>query len=347
MDLGGEYLGLKLKCPVIASASPLTAMLDGLRWLLALALVLAAGAAVHAQGYPAKPVRIVIPFAPGGGSDAMARPLTEKLHESTGQPFVLEYKPGATGIIGADYVAKSAPDAYTLLIVPSNIATNQLIHPKMPFDVVRDFAPIILLGSSPGMLGGRPSLAVATVAELIAYARANPGKLTYASCGSGSPQHIAGELLKAMAGVNIVHVPYKGCPQGIPDVIGGQVDLTFNTLANLAPHVKSGRIRGYAVTTVKRSSFAPEVPSVAESGLPGFDADVWFGLFAPAGSPRDAIARLNAEANRILALREVRDRMAAQLYEPAGGTPEDLAETIRRDMVRYGKVVREANIRPD
>jgi len=301
----------------------------------------------YAQNYPGKVVRIIVPQPPGGGTDATARILAEKFRETFGQPFIIENKPGATGNIGIDYVAKSAPDGYTLLVVANNFTSNQLMFPKLPFDVVKDFAPVALLGSSPVILGGGVSLPANSLAELISYARAHPGKLTYASCGSGSPQHIAGEMLNAVAHLDLVHVPYKGCALPIPDVIGGRVDIAFNTLSNLRPHILSGKIRAYAVTTAKRSSFAPDIPTFQESGIPGYDLDIWFGLLAPTGVPREIVTRLNAEVNKALASSDMREKLAAQFYEPTGGTPEQFADLIKQDLVRFGKVVRDANIRPE
>jgi tripartite-type tricarboxylate transporter receptor subunit TctC len=300
-----------------------------------------------AQNYPGRVVRIIVPQPPGGGTDATARILAEKFRETFGQPFIIENKPGATGNIGIDYVAKSAPDGYTLLVVANNLTSNQLMFPKLPFDVVKDFAPIALLGSSPVILGGSVSLPANSLAELISYARAHPGKLTYASCGSGSPQHIAGEMLNAVARLDLVHVPFKGCALPIPDVIGARVDVAFNTLSNLRPHIVSGKIRAYAVTTAKRSSFAPDIPTFQESGIPGYDLDIWFGLLAPAGISREIVARLNAEVNKALASGDMREKLAAQFYEPTGGTPEQFADLIKQDLLRFGKVVRDANIRPE
>jgi len=301
----------------------------------------------HSQHYPSRPVHIVVPFPAGGGTDTTARVLAEKLQTAFGQPFIIDNKPGATGNIGTDLVAKSAPDGYTLLVVPNSLATNQLIFSKLPFDALKDLAPIVLIGSSPVMIGARSALPASTVAELVAVARQQAGKLTFASCGTGSPQHIAGELLDAMAQIQMVHVSYKGCAQAIPDLIGGQVDLAFSTIANLSPHIKAGKVKGIAVTTARRSAFAPDLPTVQESGFPGYIVDIWFGMLGPAGLPKEIISRLNSQTNQALTSSDVREKMASQFYESLGGTPEQLVEVIRQDITRFGKVVRDAKIRPE
>lgn len=302
----------------------------------------------HAEDkYPEKPVRLVVPFPAGGGTDTMARTIGLALQQALGQPFLVDNKSGATGNIGTEFVARSPGDGYTLLVVPNSLAINKFLFPKLSFDPQKSFKPVALLGSSPVVVGVKAALPVNSIQELIALAKKNPGKLSYASCGSGSPQHIAGELFKMMAKVDITHIPYKGCSPAAVDAAGGLVDVVFNTVANIRPFVQSGKVRALAVTSGKRSALAPELPTVQESNLPGYDIDVWFGALAPAGTPDTAIARLNAEINKTLARPEIREGMEKISYEPVGGSSKQFAETIQRDLVRYGAVISKAGIRVD
>jgi tripartite-type tricarboxylate transporter receptor subunit TctC len=304
--------------------------------------------AAHAAGkYPEKPVRVVVPFPAGGGSDTMARTMALDLQRALEQPFTVDNKAGATGNIGTEFVARSPADGYTLLVVPNSLVINKSLYPKLPFDPQKSFKPIALLGSSPVVLGVKASLPVNSVRELIALAQKTPGKLSYASCGSGSPQHIAGELFKMMAKVDIAHIPYKGCTPAMVDAAGGLVDVVFNTVANIRPFVQTGKIRALAVTSAKRSALAPELPTVQESDLPGYDIDVWFGALAPAGTPDAVIARLNAEINKTLARPEVRESMEKISYEPTGGSGKQFADVIKRDLERYGAIIGKANIKLD
>lgn len=301
-----------------------------------------------AQAYPEKPVRIVVPFGAGGGTDTMARVVADGFQRALGQPFVVDNKAGAGGNIGMEAVAKAPADGHTLLMVTNNIAINPSLYSKVNYHPVRDFAPIALVGSSPVAISVHPSLKVASLGELITYARANPGKLSYASCGAGTPQHLAAELLAQMARIEFVHVPYKGCAAPMADHLAGTVPVSFTTIALAAPHAKAGKLRTLAVTGSSRSAFAPEVPTVAEAAqLPGYNIDVWFGLFAPAGTPKPVIAKLGQLINQQLASPEVKSKMADQNYQPLGGTPEQLAETVARDIARYEKVIRAANIKAD
>jgi tripartite-type tricarboxylate transporter receptor subunit TctC len=316
---------------------------------IALAAILClAGGQAAAQAYPDKPVRIVVPFGAGGGTDTMARVVADGFQRALGQPFVVDNKAGAGGNIGMQVVAKAPADGYTLLMVTNNIAINPSLYSNAGYHPTRDFAPIALVGSSPVAISVHPSLKVSNLGELITYARANPGKLAYASCGAGTPQHLAAELLSQMTKIDMVHVPYKGCAAPIADHLAGTVPVSFTTIALAAPHAKAGKLRMLAVTGSSRGSFAPDVPTVSEAAhLPGYNIDVWFGLFAPAGTPKQVIAKLNALINQQLALPEVKAKMTEQNYEALGGTPERLAATVARDITRYEKVIRTANIKAD
>ena len=316
------------------------------KWALGLALLALAAAAV-AQSFPSGPIKIVVPFPPGGGTDAMARVMAERFQESMGQPALVENRPGASSMIGLEYVYKSEHDGYTLVVAADALATMGALYGKLPFDPIADFAPIALIGIGHGVIGGHPSLPARTFPELIAWAKANPGKLNFASCGIGTSPHLAGETLKVVAGINMMHIPYKGCASALADVLGGQVPLFFATAAILVPQIKAGKLRGFAVTGARRTSFAPELPTVAESGYPGFDVDDgWFGLLAPGRTPKNVVAKLNAEVNKALARQDVKDKLAAQGYEPLGGTPERFGEVIREEIARAGKLIWDLGIKP-
>lgn len=309
--------------------------------------VLAAGAAA-AQDYPSKPVTIVVPFAAGGGTDTMARVIANNLNAALHQPFIVENKPGAGGNLGMAAVAKAPKDGYTLLMVTNNIAINPSLYKKVNFHPTKDFAPIAMVGSSPVAISVHPSLKINTLPDLIRYAKANPGKLSYASCGAGTPQHLAAELLSQMEKIEMTHVGYKGCAGALPDHLSGIVPVSFSTIAIMAPHVKSGKLKGIAVTGSARSAHAPDMPTVSEAlNLPGYAIDVWFGLFAPAGTPQPIIANLNSIINRQLATAEVKTKMAEQNYDVVGGTPEALAAKVSQDIPRYREVIRVGNIQAD
>lgn len=304
-------------------------------------------ASAEAGDYPSAPVRIVVPFQAGGLTDILARAIAQQAGQHLGQQFVVENKAGASGNIGADFVAKSRPDGYTLLM--GSIGTNAVnahLFSRMPYDTLKDFAPIGLVASGTLMLVAHPSVPAADMKSLLAYAHAHPGKLTYASGGAGASQHLAGELLKTMAKVDIVHVPYKGVVQGVTDVVAGQVDLTFD-LATVEPHIRAGKLRPIAVANGKRSAAFPEVPTIAEAGVPGYEASAWYGLFAPAGTPPAVIAKLNAEVVRALSDPALRQRLATLGAEPAGSSPGELARFVRAEYDKWGRVVREAGIRLD
>lgn len=298
-----------------------------------------------AQGtYPARAVRMIVPFAPAGGTDIMARSLAQRMTESTGQQFVVENRSGANALIATEAVAKSAPDGYTLLMTTNIFTINPWLHPNVPFNVERDFAPITLAGSTPNLLAAHPSIPAQTVKQLVALAKARPGLLTVAAAGLGTPSHLAAELLKQSAGVDLLVVHYKGTGASLNDVVGGQVAMSFGTLPSLAPFVKAGRLRALAVSGTRRAASLPDVPTVAET-LPSFEVITWYGLFAPAGTPREFIIRLHNETVKALASPEVKQRLSAQGFDAEGNTPEQFTEVIRRDLARWKKVIAAAKIR--
>ena len=309
-------------------------------------LVAAFPGGAFAQAYPSKPIRLIVPFAAGGGNDAVARLVGKRLADSLGQPVLVDNRPGAGGVVGAELAAKSAPDGYTLFLggVGSH-AINPNLHRKLPYDPVRDFAPVELLAQAPLVLVVHPSVPARDIAEFIAYARANPGRLNFASNGNGSSSQLAAVMFDTMAGVDMVHVPYKGLSPALADLLSGQVQLMFSSVVAILPHIKAGKLRGLATTGAKRLASLPELPTIAESGLPGYEASSWYGILAPAGTPRDIVARLNAELGKALDQPEVRASLIAEGAEPAGGSPEAFAAHIRSEMERLGKLIRDANIR--
>ena len=315
---------------------------------IALPLVLGLAApGAHAQGYPAKPIRIVVPYPPGGFNDTLGRTLAAKFTEAWGQPVVVDNKPGGNTLIGTDFVAKAAPDGYTLLVVAFPFSVVPSLIKQMPYDTTRDFAPVILAATSPNLLVVHPSLPVRSVAELVALAKAKPGSLSYASTGNGSSNHISMELFKSLAGVDIVHIPYKGSGPAVSDLLGGQVQLMFDNTPNVLPQVKAGKLRALASSGTSRSALTPDIPTVAEAGVAGYELTVWFGLVAPAGTPREVVNKLNAEVTRILAMPDVRERFLAQGVEPVGSTPEQFGEHIRAQMAKWSRVVRDAGVKAE
>ena len=303
----------------------------------------------HAQApFPSKPIRIVVPFPAGGTTDILARAVAQKLTETLGQSVVVDNRPGAGGNIGAELVAKSPPDGYTLLMgTVGTHAINASLYAKMPYDHVKDFAPVILVAGVPNVLVVNPSVPANNVQELIAYIKANPGKVNFASSGSGTSIHLAGELFKTMAGVSMTHVPYKGSAPAVTDLLGGQVQLMFDNLPSALPQIKAGKLRALAVTSAQRASALPDVPTVAEAGLPGFDATSWFGLLAPAGTPKDVVAKLNAEVAKWLASPEAREKLASQGAIAAGQSPEDFTRHIAAETAKWQKVVKESGAKVD
>ena len=316
------------------------------RLAAALALAsLASGAA--AQSWPGKPVRLISQFPPGGGTDLIARNLIPKLAEVFGQQFILEHRPGAAGNIAADFVAKSPADGYVILIANNTLVIQAAMPQKLAFDVVKDFAPIAVVASTPVALAVHPSMPVKSVKDLIALAKAQPGNIAYSSCGTGTAMHLAGELFKQRAKIDMTHVPYKGCGPAIVDGIAGYLPVLFNTITNTTPQAKGGRLRVVALASATRSPVDKNLPTIAEAGLTGFDADIWFGFMAPAGTPRDIITRVNAELNRIVKLPDIVERLSGQLFDIRTGTPEAFSELIRSDIAKWSEVVRDANIKPD
>ena len=301
-----------------------------------------------AQAYPSKPIRFVVPYPAGGPLDTVARLLAQKISGSVGQPVVVDNKPGAGGNIGADIVAKSPADGYTILMgAVATHAINPTLYASIPYDPVRDFAPITQVASTPNVLVVNPGVPAASVAEFIAYAKANPGKLNFGSGSTGSAGHLAGELFKAMAGVEMTHVPYKGAAPAMNDLIGGQVQLMFDNLASSLGQVRAGKVRALAVTTAKRTPLAPELPTIAEAGLPSFDISTWFGVFAPAGTPREALDRLHAQFTLGLAAPDVREKMQNLGAEPVGSTPQEFAAYIRAEADKYARVIKASGAKAD
>ncbi len=303
--------------------------------------------AAFGQAFPRKPMKIIVPYAAGGAADLMARYMCEKFPQSTGQPCVVENRPGAGGMIGMEAMLRADPDGHTLAMMPNNLPIIPGLSPKVPYDTLKDVAPIAMVASTPMMMGVHESFPAKSFGELMAMAKANPGKLNFTSCGSGSPQHLAGEMLGSLARIKWQHINYKGCGAAIADVLSGTVPIFISTYAHFAPQIKNGKLRGFAMMGAKRSRFAPEYPTASESGFPGFDVDVWFGLVGSARIAPAILERLNAEVNKALSLPELRDRLLSQQYEPIGGTAEQFAQVIRSDVERYGKAIREVGVKPD
>jgi tripartite-type tricarboxylate transporter receptor subunit TctC len=313
------------------------------RRTIAALCVVFAGAAL-AQGYPDRPLRIVVPFPAGGPTDISARIIGQKLTEAWGQPVVVDNRAGANGIIGQEAVAKAKPDGYTILLQSIAFAVNPSLY-KLPYDTDKDFIPVTLVASTPLMLVVNPNVPAKSVADLVALAKAKPGQLNFASFGNGSIAHLAGELLNTTAGVRMTHVAYKGVPQSIADVIAGEVQLMFPTIPSALPHVKSGKLRGLAVTSRERSPLAPELPTMIEAGIPGYESGTWFGLFYPAGTPQAIVAKLHGEAVRILRLPEVKAQFENQGFDPIGSTPEEFRKFIRDEMEKYARVTKAAGVK--
>ncbi len=298
--------------------------------------------------YPSRTVRILVGFPPGQATDVVARAVAQRLSETMGQQFFVENRAGAAGIIGSELAAKAPPDGYTLLMSSSGpLAVNPGLYAKLPYDPVKDFAPITLAVTVPLFIVANPSFPPNTVKELIARARANPGKISYASGGNGVTNHLAMELFKSTAGINMVHVPYKGGPPALTDLIAGQVAVMFETGPGALPHVRSGKLKGIAVGSLKRSSAAPDLPTVAESGVPGFDAVAWIAMVAPAGTPPPVIATLNAEIVKMLNLPDTKERFVALGAEPVGSKPEEFGAYMKAEIVKWGNVIRDSGARID
>ncbi len=301
----------------------------------------------NAQQYPSKPVRIVVPFPPGGAVDIVGRTLGAELASAMGQPFVIENRSGAAGIIGSEFVARAASDGYTLLAVSSGHATNPTMFPKIPYSTERDFAPVSLVASSSYILVTHPSMPVRNVRELIAFAKARPQQLDFAGGSTGSLPHLSGELFKLMAGVQMIYVPYKGSAQVTTAVLGGEVPLMFSNMLAIMPFVQTGRFRALGVTGLKRVPSAPDVPTIAEAGLPGYEVAGWYGLVAPAGTAKEIVARLSAQTAAAMRTPEVARRYSSEGADPVGSTPEVFAELISRDIAKWAKVIKASGARVD
>jgi tripartite-type tricarboxylate transporter receptor subunit TctC len=315
---------------------------------IAAALAIAWITIASAQTYPAKPIKMIVPFPPGGTTDILARAISAELNKAWGQPVVVENRPGAGGNIGSDVVAKSPADGYTLLMgTVGTHGINPGLYPKMPYDAVKDFAPVTLVASVPNFLVVHPSVPAKTVKEIIDLAKAQPGKLTFASSGNGTSIHLAGELFKTMTGVNMVHVPYKGSAPAVTDLLGGQVQMMFDNMPSALPHVKAGKLRGIAVTSAKRSPAVPDMPTIAETGLAGYEASSWFGVLAPAATPKDIVAKLNDTIVKALATPDMKEKLSSQGAEPIGNTPAEFAAHIQAEIAKWAKVVKASGAKVD
>lgn len=310
-------------------------------------LLVMAATMPQALAWPERPVRVVIPFAPGGGTDATVRIIADAVKGMLGQPLVLDNRPGASTIIGTEIVAKSKPDGYTVLLVTSTFAINPSLQSKMPYDPVKDFAPVTLVARTPYVMVVHPSLPVKTVKELVALAKARPGELTYASVGTGSSTHLATELLVSRSGMKLVHVPYKGSSSALADLLGGHVSMYLGSMPASLPQARSGKLRALAVTGAARASAAPELPTIAESGVPGYEFTAWYGLFMPVGTPAAIVGRMQSAVRSVVERDDIRRQYAAEGNDGVGSTPEQFAAVVREDIARYAKIVRDAGIRPD
>lgn len=312
-----------------------------------LAMLLAMPVAGQAQGYPNKPVRIIVPYAAGGAVDIVARTIGQKLAETLGEQFVVDNRPGANGVLGTSVAALAPKDGYTLLLVAANHVVNASLYQKIPYDAIRDFAPVGMMGFSRNALAIHPSIPVKSLKELVALAKARPGQLNYASTGSGSPTHLNAELFKIRAGLDIVHLPYKGAPQALSALISGEVALSFLTITGAVPQGRAGRVRVLAVTGEERSPAAPEWPTIAEAGLSGLEANAWIALLAPAGTPREVILLLNAETGKALKAPDVLTRLQPQGVEIFHSTPEHLASAMQADLLKWAEVVKKSGAKLD
>jgi tripartite-type tricarboxylate transporter receptor subunit TctC len=312
------------------------------------AIVLAALAAgASAQQYPSRSVRIVVPFAVGGSADVYGRFLAAKLSDAMGQPFVIENRPGGGAVIGTDAVAKSAPDGYTLLVMSNTHTVNETLIPKKPYDLMRDLAPVTGINSQDLLLVAAPGVKAGNLKEFLALAKSQPGKLNYASSGPGTPYHMAGELFKHMAGVDVVHVPHKGSDQARTAVLGGQVDMMFDAISTIVSHVNAGKLKALGTTGKSRSAVTPNIPTVAEAGVPGYEATIWLGLMAPAGTPRPVLDRLSSEVNKVINAPEVKENWGKQGAQPMGMTPDEFGRFVREDVTKWSKLVKDTGMKVD
>jgi tripartite-type tricarboxylate transporter receptor subunit TctC len=323
------------------------------KWLAVLALVAYSAACVspvqaQATAWPTHAIRLIVPFPPAGGTDIVARTLAPHLSAALGQPLVIDNKPGAGGTLGSELAARAPADGYTLLMATSSThAVAPGLNPQLSYAPLRDFAPVVNVNVGPNILVVTSSLPVRSVRELIALARSQPGKLTFASSGTGTVYHLSGEMFRSLAGLEITHVPYKGSGLAYSDLISGQVAMMFDATTSVMPHVRSGKLRALAITSTRRNPGLPDLPTMGEAGVAGYESTLWIGLFAPAGTPRDIVLRLNGETNRVLQRTDVRETFAQQGTEAVGGTPESFAAQIRADGLRWGKVIRDAGVQMD
>ena len=311
-------------------------------------LALLAPGVSHSQAYPSKPVRLIVPYAAGGPVDSMGRLLAPRLVEIWGQQIVIDNRAGANSIVGSEVAARAAPDGYNLVLISASFTVNATLYPKLPFDPIRDFTPITLVASGPGLLVTHPSLPVRNLKELIAFAKAKPGALSFGSAGSGAPtSHLGMELLKITAGIDIVHVPYKSMAPALIDILGGQVQMGMPTINAVLPHIKSGRLRAIGVSSLQRSPTAPDVPTLAEAGMPGYEAINWFAILGPAGIPAPVAQKIHADTAEALKGTELRERIAAAGMEPKSMPPSELAPYIKSEIVKWGKAVKASGARPE
>jgi tripartite-type tricarboxylate transporter receptor subunit TctC len=307
-------------------------------------LLVGINVSAQSQVYPTKPVRIIVPYAPGGGCDFAARTLAERLSQTLGQAVIIDNRPGGSTNIGTELVAKAAPDGYTLLVASVPASVNQTLFKNLRFNIIKDFIHVSLLSTAPNVLVVHPSLPVRSVNELIAYAKARPGQLTFGSAGNGSSNHLSGELFKMMAGIDMLHVPYKGGSAAVTELLGGHISIYFATTPSAISHVRSGKLRALGMTSEKRSASVPDIPTISEAGLPGFDLSAWHGLFAPAGTPAPIIAKLSAEVVRVLRMPDVEKRYNSQAVDVIASSPEEFAAFIRQDVAKFEKLIKTANI---
>lgn len=316
------------------------------RILIAAAVVLVTATPAWTQNYPSRPVRFIVPFAPGGNTDVQGRLIAQKLSDKWGQQVVVDNRAGAGGTLGVEMLAKAPADGYTIALASfGNILVGPSLFPKLPYDPMKDLAPVILVSMPPGLLVVNPALPVKNVGELVAYGKNNPGKLNYGSAGNGTWNHLFAEHFKALAGIQMTHIPYKGANPAVTDVMGGQIQLAFAPFPAAVPQIKSGRLRVLGVTSAQRSPVLPEVPTVAESGLPGYSAASWFAVLGPAKMPQNVITIVNRDTNAVLTQSEVKAAFAADGTEPAGGTPEQLRESMRSGIAQWGKLVRDLGVK--
>jgi tripartite-type tricarboxylate transporter receptor subunit TctC len=317
-----------------------------LHGFLTAALTLLISNTVFGQAYPTRPIHVVVPSSPGAGvTDIMARLVGQHLSARIGQQIVIDNRPGASGIIGAEVVSRAAPDGYTLLMANVSLVVNPFLYPKMPYDALKDFVPVTMVNSAPMLLVVHPSVPAKSVSELIAYAKSHPAQLNYGSGGLGSTPYLAAELFKSLAGIDVVHVPYKGGAPALSDLVGGQVSFMIENMPGTMPYVRADNLRALAITSPQRSELAPELPTMAEAGVPGYEMSGWNGLFAVKGTPPEIVAKLHSEVVKILRTPEVRQELAALGAEPVGDTPEEFAAFLKADMARWGKIIQDKGIR--